>query len=82
ARLDCAIMHGAEVFNFAEDYRVFDAKGAAVLVSDSADIARVLTGGLAGFDREALVKNAQILAQSGEASLACVAERVILTIND
>ncbi len=86
ARLDCAIMHGAEVSNFAEDYRVFDAKGAAVLVSDSADIARVLTGGLggelAGFDREALVKNAQILAQSGEASLACVAERVVLTIND
>ena len=82
ARLDCAIMHGAEVFNFAEDYRVFDAKGAAVLVSDSADIARVLAGDLAGFDREALVKNAQILAQSGEASLACVAERVILTIND
>ncbi len=72
ARLDCAIMHGAEVSNFAEDYRVFDAKGAAVLVSDSADIARVL----AGQDREALVKNAQILAQSGEASLACVAERI------
>ena len=86
ARLDCAIMHGAEVSNFAEDYRVFDAKGAAVLVSDSADIARVLAGGLAGglasFDREALVKNAQILAQSGEANLACVAERVVLTIND
>ena len=78
ARLDCAIMHGAEVSNFAEDYRVFDAKGAAVLVSDSADIARVL----AGFDREALVKNAQILAQSGEASLACVAERIVLTISD
>ena len=86
ARLDCAIMHGAEVFNFAEDYRVFDAKGAAVLVCDSADIARVLMGGLggelAGFDREALVKNAQILAQSGEASLACVAERIVLTISD
>ena len=82
ARLDCAIMHGAEVSNFAEDYRVFDAKGAAVLVSDSADIARVLAGGLAGFDREALVKNAQILAQSGEASLACVAERIVLTISD
>ena len=82
ARLDCAIMHGAEVSNFAEDYRVFDAKGAAVLVSDSADIARVLTGGLAGFDRETLVKNAQILAQSGEASLACVAERIVLMIND
>ncbi len=81
ARLDCAIMHGAEVSNFAEDYRVFDAKGAAVLVSDSADIARVLTGGLVGFDREALVKNAQILAQSGEANLACVAERVVLTIS-
>ncbi len=82
ARLDCAIMHGAEVSNFAEDYRVFDAKGAAVLVSDSADIARVLTGGFGVQDREALVKNAQILAQSGEASLACVAERIVLTIND
>ncbi len=82
ARLDCAIMHGAEVSNFAEDYRVFDAKGAAVLVSDSADIARVLMGDFGGFDREALVKNAQILAQSGEASLACVAERIVLTIND
>ncbi len=81
ARLDCAIMHGAEVSNFAEDYRVFDAKGAAVLVSDSADIARVLAG-FGEQDREALVKNAQILAQSGEASLSRLAERIVLTISD
>lgn len=54
ARLDCAVLHGPNIANFAADYEAFHAAGAARLVRDGAELAAALQDpGLADLRRAA-----------------------------
>jgi len=51
AQLDCAIVHGPHVHNFADTYAALDAAGGAVAVADSAELARQISDLLASEPR-------------------------------
>ncbi len=73
ARLDCAVLHGPEVANFAADYAALHSVGGARLVRDADDLATALAD-------PALVDMrgpAARVAGSGRAALERVAERLL-----
>lgn len=73
ARLGCPVLHGPNLWNFAEDYAAFHARGAARLVLGADDLATALTDpGLALQCAPALE-----VASRGEAALASVARRLL-----
>lgn len=74
ARLDCAVLHGPDTGNFAEDYAAFHAAGAALPVGDAAALAAALAdaAGLA-----ALRSRAAAVADRGVPALEHVADRLV-----
>ncbi|MGY6409589.1 MAG: 3-deoxy-D-manno-octulosonic acid transferase [Alkalilacustris sp.] len=78
ARLDCAILHGPNIANFAEDYAAFTAAGAALRVADAGALAEALADpGLA-----TLRPRAAAVAAAGAAALEAEADRLVALIGD
>ncbi len=73
ARLDCAILHGPNVANFAEDYAAFAAAGAARQITD----ADTLAAALASPDLPSLRPRAAAVAEAGRAALEAEANRLV-----
>lgn len=73
ARLDCAILHGPNVWNFEEDYDAFDRAEAARLTLHAEAIAESLSDPAT----LAMRPRAALLAERGEAQLDQTARRLI-----
>ena len=73
ARLDCAVLHGPNVANFARDYAAFHAAGAAREVADGAALAEAL----ADPTLAATIPAAAELAGAGAAALQVEAARLL-----
>lgn len=58
AQFDCAILHGPDLSNFAEQYAKLEAANGAIKVTDSATLAAALTG-LSADDRARMCRNAR-----------------------
>lgn len=73
ARLDCAILHGPDVANFAADYAAFHDRQAARIVLDGAELAAALQDdGLAE-----MRPRAAELARAGAAGIEAEAEKLL-----
>lgn len=73
ARLDCAVLHGPHVGNFAADYAAFHAAGAAREVRDGPSLAAALSDPGCGEMRPA----AATVAAAGRAALQAEAQRLL-----
>ena len=73
ARLDCAVLHGPHVGNFAPDYAAFHAAGAAREVRDGPSLAAALSDPGCGAMRPA----AATVAAAGRAALQAEARRLL-----
>lgn len=73
ARLDCAILHGPHVGNFAGDYAAFHAASAARLVTTAAELAAALADPALALQCAA----AAGVADQGRAGLDLVAQRLL-----
>ena len=78
ARLDCAILHGPNVANFAEDYAAFTAADAARQITD----AQTLMDALSAPDLPTLPPRAAAVAASGRAVLDVEADRLVALMGD
>ena len=78
ARLDCAILHGPHVANFAEDYAAFTEACAAQQVTDAATLAAAL----ADPDLAAQRPRAAAVAEAGRAVLEAEADRLVALMGD
>lgn len=73
ARLECAIVHGPNIANFADDYAAFHGAGAARLVRNAAD----LLAALLDPDLQDQLAPARAVALRGVAGLQAVAIRIL-----
>ncbi|MCK4713572.1 MAG: 3-deoxy-D-manno-octulosonic acid transferase, partial [Marinosulfonomonas sp.] len=73
ARLNCAITHGPNIQNFADDYAAFHAAGGARKVLDADDLAAALTDP----DLLATRKAAAQVAEQGKQALTQTAQRLV-----
>jgi len=73
ARLDCAILHGPNVWNFEEDYEAFERAGAARLTVH----AEAMAAALSDPATLAMRPRAAALAERGEAQLDRTAQQLI-----
>ncbi|MFC7702755.1 3-deoxy-D-manno-octulosonic acid transferase [Plastorhodobacter daqingensis] len=73
ARLDCAILHGPHIANFAEDYAAFHAADAARLVTDPPGLAAALCDPALA----AMRPRAAEVASRGQAALGREAEKLL-----
>jgi len=76
ALLDCAISHGPDVHNFADDYTAFHTKGAATLVKDADALADTLLNPAFLTTRT----KALAVAKRGKATLTATAKRLLSLI--
>lgn len=73
ARLDCAVLHGPNIGNFAEDYAAFHKAGAATEVKNGVELAEAL----ADPDLATTIPAAAVVASRGHAALDHEADRLL-----